>query len=454
VATPSAARAAVAATSRAARAPAAVIPTAPPFEHISSIGGEISAAVASGTTAYIAEGNALVMLDVSNPAAPLQRSRMPIAGLSRLAIAGHLLYLISSTANQTLLQIADVSSPTAPVVIGRYSPRAVGPMQVVGTRLYIKVYGSGGFEIVDVSDPTHPRHLGEYQPNLDEMYIRGNLVYVLQNGTADLHGFIVLDVSDPAHPTVVTAFAPDDQGIPSDYTSLSVMGNRAYVTAGIGECRLYTYDLSSPAAPALLSSSICDTPYVGMRAASGQLAYRLTPDLQIWDISDPAAPMLLSTTQLPPGHLDAVQVVGTRIYITESVDYSTTFTDSLHILDISDPVHPVWGGSYATRFESADAIAVSPGGAIGYSVGDNLAILDLKNPAEPTLRGSYFGATAPLNIVGTYVYARSYYGPSNTLQVVDVANPDAPALSSTIELTGSIHAITVVNQLVSVDHRC
>jgi hypothetical protein len=448
-ATPPGAPGAAAAASAAARAPAAVIPTAPPFEHVSSIGGALRTAVISGTLAYVVEGNALLVLDISNPAAPQQRSKTLVAGLSTLALAGHLLYFTSANIDRALLQIADVSNPVAPILLGRYDLVAAGSMQVVGTRVYIEGGNGGGFEIVDVGDPTHPRHLGEYRPSVDAMYVAGNLVYLLQNAFADLHGLIVLDVSDPAHPTVVTAFAPADNGIPAYYHGLSVVGNRAYFSAGYSHCSLYTYDLSNPAAPELLGSGAVDA--CGLKAVSGQLAYTSvytsTAKLQIWDISDPAAPVLQSTYS---GLVDEVQVVGALVYIIQSGDFPTEFKDSLQILDVSDPVHPVVRGSYHTHFQYADAVSVPPGGNTGYTVGEHLQILNLTNPASPTLRGSYYGAAAPLSVAGTHVYAGSFNLSRNTLQTVDVANPDAPALSSTTVLTGSIHAITAANQLVYV----
>src|SRR4051812_18127157 len=59
----------------------AITASAPPVEFVNSLGGDITTSVISGTLAFVGEGYTLAVLDISNPAAPVRRWRMPIPGL-------------------------------------------------------------------------------------------------------------------------------------------------------------------------------------------------------------------------------------------------------------------------------------------------------------------------------------------------------------------------------------
>jgi hypothetical protein len=281
------------------------------------------------------------------------------------------------------------------------------------------------------------------------MQVVGNLVYVLLRN----QGLSILDMSDPVHPVVRGKFALSAYG-DSFYPNLSVTNNRVYISVGGNTgLHLVTLDVTNPASPSLLANALVSG---YLAAVSGNLAY-LTDDLffgnlQIWDISDPSNPLLRST---PPLTVKKVQIVGGLAYVIDT-SYPFGPQNGLWILDISDPAHPSIRGSY-TRYE-INGVAVPESGQRAYVDGDWFQILDLTNPISPSLRGSHIDPNdtglnrlrTPLYIAGTHVYASNVHWPFNTLLSFDVTNPDAPALSSSTTLTGTIAAITGMNNLIYV----
>src|SRR5262245_23776813 len=51
------------------------------IDFVASIGGNVSTVAISGTLAFVGEGAGLAVLDVSDPAAPIRRARLPLPGI-------------------------------------------------------------------------------------------------------------------------------------------------------------------------------------------------------------------------------------------------------------------------------------------------------------------------------------------------------------------------------------
>jgi hypothetical protein len=90
----------------------------PAIEFLNSLGGDIPSAAIDGTLAYVIEGNTLAVVDVSNPAAPLLRGRVPTQARddADVVVAGGHAYVT----REQMLEIIDVSNPAAPRVVGSY----------------------------------------------------------------------------------------------------------------------------------------------------------------------------------------------------------------------------------------------------------------------------------------------------------------------------------------------
>ena len=81
-----------------------------------------------------------------------------------------------------------------------------------------------------------------------------------------------------------------------------------------------------------------------------------------------------------------VAVSGSYAYVT------AMSSDSLVVLDISNPASPVIRGSVvSSSFLSGAKVAVAVSGSYAYMTGHNsnsLVVVDVSNPASPVIRGS------------------------------------------------------------------
>src|SRR5439155_18915215 len=134
--------------------------------------------------AYLADGNALDVVDVSDPAAPTTAARFTIPALigwpdlhspaRGLALVGSRIYLAETAVNVSMadfqgggVRVVDVSDPFNPRQLGNYQAGPGGihgrRVEVAGDRAYLSSsiterYGGGGrLEVFDVSDPASPR---------------------------------------------------------------------------------------------------------------------------------------------------------------------------------------------------------------------------------------------------------------------------------------------------------
>src|SRR5262245_46661063 len=81
-----------------------------------------------------------------------------------MALGGKPLYLVNEAVG---FQSIDVSSPSAPKVIGSYQASDyLGPVAASGDRVYV-VEADKRLRVLDVSDPAQPRAIGVYKCRTD-----------------------------------------------------------------------------------------------------------------------------------------------------------------------------------------------------------------------------------------------------------------------------------------------
>jgi hypothetical protein len=214
--------------------------------HLDTPGTAVGIAV-SGNYAYIADIWSLRIVDISNPASPIEVSFVPASSVyslcNEVAVAENYVYC----AGFAKLHIVDVSNPAGPVLVGTGtawgSPKG---LVVAGTYAYFLENhdtGSGYLYrlfVYNVSNPATPSLIGVHTLTSEpaDVDVEGGYAYVAN----DSSGLRVVDVS--------TANAPVEVGYydPSWYAEgVSVVGSYAYVAAcGQG---LRILDISSPAIP-------------------------------------------------------------------------------------------------------------------------------------------------------------------------------------------------------------
>jgi hypothetical protein len=201
----------------------------------------------AGDYAYIADWfNALVVVDVSNPASPevVGKIDLPDEYPSAVAVAENRVYLAEST-NTSFLHVFDATDPRAPVKRGSLPVSHAWSLATKGTLVFVADQSSAdgdtsGLLIVDAADAAAPVLLGQYNQDCDSatgVSIDGDVAAVACNRALHL-----VDISDPAAPTRLSRHV-----LPvGDVTAVALSEGKAYVGDVEG---ISLVDVSDPAQP-------------------------------------------------------------------------------------------------------------------------------------------------------------------------------------------------------------
>lgn len=212
-------------------------------------------------------GSALQVVDLRNPAAPVDAAFVPAssARLQGLVAAGSRLY----TARGSVLVPIDISDPANPVVEAGLPGLGFGAVAAAAGNLLVT---ANDWEVrtFSLADPAAPAPAGVLQTDL---YGRGLL---LDGATACLlhdEGVALFDVSDPANIAPLGAL-----DVPGTLDGFALAGHRLYVE-GNG---IHVIDISDPAAPAFVGSLPYGSDTFAPLAAVGQclwFAQYVSPDM-------------------------------------------------------------------------------------------------------------------------------------------------------------------------------
>ncbi|MHB1038614.1 MAG: Ig-like domain-containing protein [Pirellulales bacterium] len=266
------------------------------------------------------------------------------------------------------LLILDVTNPAAPVRLGSYGAGYYHDVVVSGTLAYV-ADASYGLVVLDVSRPAMPVRLGAYHTDAEALRVAlsGTLLYM----TEERVGLHVFDVSNPAKPVRLGGYATGGYAV-----GVAVSGTLVYVADAYRG--LLIFDMSNPAMPVLLGRYATGG-YAFSVAVSGTLAYvaDLNLGLLIFDVSDPAAPVRLGGYDTS-GYAHSVTV-------SESLAYVADESGGLAILDVGNPAAPEWVGGCDTGGFTYD-VAVSGARAYvadrtaGFTIIDVSALTSLQSP--------------------------------------------------------------------------
>jgi hypothetical protein len=154
----------------------------------------------------------------------------------------------------------------------------------------------------------------------------------------------------------------------------------------------------------------------GVDVRDGVAYVGIGPRVVALDISEPSEPRLLGQSLVLPNEVRDISVCGAYAYVAG---------EGFYVIDVSDPVHPGWVGSY-TGDSSTDLVDVVVVDHYAYTVDvdDGLQVLDVSAPCAPTWIGG-----CPLGdhgqrvaVAGNYAYVLTWYA----LNVIDISNPAAP----------------------------
>jgi hypothetical protein len=349
----------------------------------------------SGAHAYVGSSGQITVLDLSTPSYPSRAgaySTEDIGTTAQIAVSGSRAYSASTGAG---LRIVDVSNPAVPVELGALDQGTSTEVTVVGSHAYVAEH-YGGLRILDVSMPGAPAEVGSIDTPgyAEQVAVSGSYAFVADG----YHGLRVIDVSDPASPVEAGAY---DTGT-GFATYILISGTYAYLSDA-GFIRIL--DISNPPQPRLVGT-YAPADFSGYAVSFGKvvlsgshLFFASATGLTILDVSNPFAPVQVGTYPLRFA-LD-VDVSGSLAYVSDADDY-------LHILDVSDPTAPGQVGECLAFSASA---TVSGGLAyvrlIAYETyEDGLGILDVSNPSACTAAGYLLGFNpGPMAVSNSYIYA-------------------------------------------------
>ena len=295
-------------------------------------------------------------------------------------VQGRYAYVVSRNSSTPLLQIFDVSNPSAPQLMNvAGTPTGSNPnsVYVQGSYAYVVNEGASTLQIFDITNPVTPALVGQANAGTGgsangvpvRVYVQGKYAYVVNNAASTLQLF---DVSNPTVPTSVGSVATG-----TGPSCVYVQGKYAYVTSQTSNL-LQIFDVSNQAGPALVGS-------IATGGGSG-------------------API-------------AVYVQGRYAYV------ANVGTSTLQLFDISNPLSPQPAGSVATGGSPQYVYAQGRYAYVVNAAASTLQVFDVSNPASPTSVASAItggGAASPncVYVQGRYAYVTNFNTP--LLQLFDL----------------------------------
>jgi hypothetical protein len=273
----------------------------------------------SGSLGCVGGTSGLRVMDVSVPSAP--RILGSLAGdIADVTMSGQFAYallVVAGNPSHTDLGVVDLRAPATPAILGRVTlPGGPVGVQVSGTLVYVAAGGSG-LVIVDVSTLTAPRIIGSVDtPGVARQVALGTGYAYVADDTA----VRVIDVHTPSSPLLVAS-------ISASALDVAVSGTRLYA---VSAATFTVADVTNPVAPAILGTTSSDGA-VSLDVAGTQ-AFLVTPHvsssvtrgmMSVMDVSIPSRPTMVEQLLLP-GSTNAVVATTTPVATVFAADDTAT----------------------------------------------------------------------------------------------------------------------------------
>jgi len=272
-------------------------PITPPVEiaamplHDESLGISVADGIAT-----VAMGNAgVAVIDIADPTDPRTIATVGLGNrdVSSAARVGAVV-AYGSYAND--LGLVDLSDPAAPVELPDFEiPHPGYAQQVVkipGLDGVVVAAASAGIRIVDVTDPLAPLEIGFWEPVVGDVSVvglDGNRI-----AAAGFNDVWILDSSNPTLPVEITSFT-----VPSTVLDVVLDGDVVYVACGLSG--VYIFDTSDPATPTEIAQFDTLTSAKGVAVDGDRLYIAADTLIGLWvvDVSDPANPTEIEIVDTP-----------------------------------------------------------------------------------------------------------------------------------------------------------
>lgn len=404
--------------------------------------------------AYIGGYNAyFTVVDISNPHQPMVAGKYDMRSMYDFAIAGNFAVVIL----YNKVTVLDVSNPSSIDVVNLYSDYGTpNSVKINGNQVYFAT--SNGLYITSLNETGQLQYVGSYNIGRDchDLTISSPYAYVI-DGNSKIN---VFDISNPANPQLInskTIGSAKKVTKSGDYLYLSSGGNKLFIVkitdntqlslvstpelkevesavqignnlfVANGRYGLISVDVADPAHPQVtgeLGSIVLSDIMTGTHTAYAlSNGYGFNTDafsgLLILDITDPLNTSRISTFETNPPL--AIDIQGTRAYITVDTPLIGNNRTGLNIIDISNPSDPFFISSIGT-FAGTD-IRVNGNYAYVAAQNDGLIIIDISDPQNPHEIGA-------LNVNALSVEVSGYLAfiglDNGGFQVVDIGIPEDP----------------------------
>jgi hypothetical protein len=365
----------------------------PNVEYVGHMGGSTYAIAVHGNYAYVGEGPCLVVMDVSNPAAPVVVGRtLPMPDIVfDIVVAGDFAYVADIDGGLRVVSLAD---PSGPVEVGFYDTPGEAVGVDVGAGYAYIADNFAGLRVVDIRNPTAPVEVGFYKPApwITGVALKAPYIYLVDSS----RGLHIVDISNPAVPNEVGYV-----GLMDAY-GVAVSGNYAYVAAGTDGLRVV--DISNPSSPAEVG--FCNPPYAisaNYVTVNGHYAYVAGEEggMRVMDITDPTAPAeagFYNTRYPDVSDVRKAALSGGHAYLADA-------QHGLVVIDITNPAAPAITGSYSSPQE-INAVALSEDRAYLADNAKGLSVVSLADPSAPVILGTY---SIPVGAAGVAVRGTRAY---------------------------------------------
>ena len=296
---------------------------------------------------------------------------------------------------------------------------------------YVTSLANNALEIVDVTDSADPKHLGSIShgwngASLSEptcVAVEGSYAYVTSRHGSSLE---IIDVSDPTKPAHKSSLRHREDGASLNHPQSVVVATK--------NGRKYAYVVSLVYLTKQYALEIVDVSDPGNPVHHGKVSYGSFTESD--DIDD-----ILS---------GSIRIVGDYAYV---LSYTS---DSLHIIDVSDPGKPILKGflkdseniKYPMHLVVVDNYAYVSFTRYSENLSECVAIVDVRNPEKP----KYVGALEIISrgdkgsITGMAVMGNSLCVSTNSkLVVYDRAQPTRPQYVGSFDFTSYINGLSVLD---------
>lgn len=394
-----------------------------------------------GFAAFAYEGQSshsrLLVLDLSNLAAPEEVASLLLAGRCRTMSVSNSLALVATNVffdgdgvfHPGGVRIVDISIPSLPEEVGFFTVDATQPpgpeaLAIIGDHAVL-AYGEYGLRVINIANPALPVEVAAFEEQAwspSSVTISGTLAFV-GNPASGQQSFRIFDIADPQNPALVGEL-PDLAAFDS-----AITGNWAMVAASVEGIRVVDVSDSTMPTDQGFSSPAREAERL---AATDTHIFISSPPCGLYVVDALSATDPTEVASLPfSGFSGPIEF--TSGYLMLGV-FGDDQVSRLHIVDVSSPSQPTEIGNLEI---SSPAYAMTGVGNLMLvsTHGDCLLVVDISDPQLPQVVGSWdpggFGYTGGLTMADEttlLITYQDFYQGMAGLYAIDISDPNLPTL--------------------------